>query len=377
MKLTMRLAWLAFILVLAFPATLLAGTTGKISGMVTEKASGQALPGVNVVVVGTTLGAATNPDGQYTILDLPPAIYRLQVTLIGYRKVIVEDVHVAIDQTARVNVIMEAEAVEAPEVVVTAERKLIRPDVATSVVSATSDQVQALPNANVVSVLGLQAGISGGWNGAFGYAAQPLFLSNYVQGKTQVGGGISIRGGGSDGILFNVDGVTLRDPRNNEPDTKLALSSVQNITVERGGFNAEYGQVTSGVVNVVTKEGEKDVYSGRAQVRISPPAAKYWLAPGITDLNNPMSYALRPFFDPAVCWTGTGNGSGRSPSSGSPLPPWRSPRQSWGAARGYRLRRFCACLPAAQPGAGMARTGTDRLPPSIPASARGRSSSSW
>jgi outer membrane receptor protein involved in Fe transport len=109
--------------------------------------------------------------------------------------------------------------------------------------------------------------------------------------------------------LFNVDGVTLRDPRNNEPGTRIAISSVQEVSVERGGFNAEYGQVSAGIVNVVTKQGSKNNYSGRAQFRISPPAAKYWLAPGIVDVNNPMSYVLRPFFDPTVCWTGTGNGA--------------------------------------------------------------------
>lgn len=302
------------LLTIASVYPLLAGTTGKIAGTITDKATGERLPGANITVVGTTLGAVSDLNGQYTILEVPPGTNNVQVSLVGYRKVAVNDVRVYIDQTARVDVALESQAVQAGEVVVVAERRLIRPDVATSVVSVSADQAQQLPTVNVVSVLGLQAGVQGGWGGALGGASRPSYLSTYYsnatfdRGNVQVGGGLSIRGGGGDQILVNVDGVTLRDPRNNEPDTRLALSDVKEISIERGGFNAEYGQVSAGIVNVVTREGGKSNYSGRFQVRAAPPQPKYWLAPGIVDVNNPMSYALRSFFDPAVCWTGTGSG---------------------------------------------------------------------
>lgn len=290
-KLTEALSTILFsILIVVSPAW--SGTTGKIAGTITDKTTGEALPGVNVLVLGTSLGASTDLNGQYTILEILPGTYRLQVSMIGYKKVIVEDVVVHIDQTSRVDVALETEAVQAGEVVVTASHPLIKKDVATSVVSITAQQAEQLPAVNAVSVLGLQAGIQGGVSGPLGY-----------------GGGISIRGLGGDQILFNVNGVTLRDPRNNDPEERLALSSVKEISVERGGFNAEYGQVTGGVVNIVTREGNKESYSGRLQLRVAPPQPKYWLAPGTYDLNNPMSFALRPFFDPAVCWTGTTNGN--------------------------------------------------------------------
>src|SRR3989304_859590 len=94
-------------------------------------------------------------------------------------------------------------------------------------------------------------------------------------------------------------------------NTRSNLTVVRiEISVERGGFNAEYGQVRSGIVNVVTREGGKQSYSGSFQLRINPPAPKYWRGPGILDIQDPNSYALRPFFDPAVCWTGTGSGAG-------------------------------------------------------------------
>ncbi len=305
-----KLAALIELLIISFPFIVLSGTTGKISGTISDMATKEPLPGANIIVVGTAFGAATDLDGHYTILEVPPGYYKVQISFIGYRKTTVENVRVYIDQTAHVDAPLEAEAVQANEVIVMAERHLIRPDVATSTVSVSADQAQQLPAVNVISALGLQAGVQGGWGGPLGGASAPTYYGqNYQTGSVQVGGGLSIRGGGGDQILFNVDGATLRDPRNNEPETRLAMSDVKEVSVERGGFNAEYGQVRSGIVNVVTREGNTVNYAGRFQLRLAPPQPKYWLAPGAYDLNNPMSYALRPFFDPAVCWTGTTNGN--------------------------------------------------------------------
>ncbi len=268
------------------------GTTGKIAGTITDKSTGAPLPGANVQVVGTSLGAAADLDGHYTILQVPPGTYELKVSMVGYKQTLIEKVYVNIDQTARVDLAMETEAVKAAEVVVTARRNLVEPDVATSVTSITSQEAQRLPAINAVSALGLQAGVQGGFSGPLGY-----------------GGGITIRGSSGDQIKFNVNGVTLRDPRNNLPDESIPLSSLKDLSLVRGGFSAEYGQVMGGLVNAVTRQGGKRSYSGRIEVRMAPPHAKYWLAPGTYDLTNPMSYALRPFFDPAVCWTGTQNGN--------------------------------------------------------------------
>jgi outer membrane receptor protein involved in Fe transport len=296
------------LIVIAAPAVW-SGTTGKVAGIITDKASGEPLPAANVVIVGTMLGAATDMNGEFTILEVTPGNYSVQVSYVGYGTVTVSDVRVYIDQTARVDVVLETQAYEASATVVWAERTKIRKDVATSVIAIDNKEIEALPINNVVSAIGLQAGIRGGWQASLGYATQPDFISNYKRGNISVNDGPSIRGGGAESVLFMVDGFTMRDPRNNEPMTKIALSSVKEISVERGGFNAEYGQVRSGIVNVVSQEGNKQGYSGSMQFRLSPPAAKYWRGKGILDVQDPYSYALRPFFDPAVCWTGTANGA--------------------------------------------------------------------
>jgi outer membrane receptor protein involved in Fe transport len=258
-----------------------AGTTGKISGTVTDKATGEPLAGANVIVVGTTLGAATDLAGQFTILEVPPGTYSVQVTFLGYEKVVFSDVRVYIDQTARVNVALGSQAIEAGEVVIVAERRTIKPDVATSVVAVSAEEIKTLPAANVTDIMGMQAGINNN----------------------------QIRGVGLDQALFMVDGVTMRDPRNNQAMTKVALSTIREVSVERGGFNAEYGQVQSGIVNVVTNEGKAKGYTASFNVRMTPPAAKYFQGAGMPDVNDPTSYWLRPYFDPAVCWTGTTSGA--------------------------------------------------------------------
>jgi outer membrane receptor protein involved in Fe transport len=275
-----RILVLILVASIVFVSPLWSGTTGKIAGTIVDKATGESLPGATILVVGTSLGAISDADGSYTILYVPPGTYKVQISFIGYAKVTFDDVRVFIDQTARINVSLETEAIEVSELVVLAQRRIIKPDVATSVVAISDQEIQSLPVSSVDGVIGLQAGIRG----------------------------MNIRGGGGDKILFMLDGVTLRDPRNNQPSTKVALSSVKEISVERGGFNAEYGQVRAGIVNVVTREGSKQNYSGRFEFRVRPPAPKYWRGEGILDVLDPMSFALRPFFDNDVAWTGTGNG---------------------------------------------------------------------
>lgn len=300
-----------FILLLTIVSVSLlwSGTTGKIAGTITDKANGEAIVGANVVVLGTSLGATTDVNGDYTILFIPPGTYKVQISYLGYSKTVVNDLRVYIDQTARIDVALTAESINMTEQVVIAERRLIKPDVATSGISISSQEIGEIPTTNVMSALGLQAGVRGGWGGGIASEHRPDNLSANGGGKVSVQDGISIRGGSGDNMLFLLDGVTIRDPRNNEPATKIPMSAVQELTVERGGFKAEYGQVQSGIVNVITKEGGRRGYSGSFQIRYRPPGPKYSRVAGTLDVTDPYSFALRPFFDPAVCWTGTSNGS--------------------------------------------------------------------
>lgn len=259
-------------------ASVYAGVTGKISGQILDSETGEPLIGVNVIVDGTYYGAASDIEGRYVIIQLPPGTYTVTASTIGYGQVKIADVRVLIDQTARVNISMTPESIKGEAVTITAERPVVRPDVATSVTALRGREVQELPVANVSQAIALQAGIEDG---------------------------LVIRGGGASELLFQVDDITLRDARNNQPITGVPMSSIQELSIERGGFNAEYGQVRTGVINIVTREGDRDEYSGTMNIKMSPATPKHFgLSP--YDRN---SMWLRPYLDDDVAWVGTENGS--------------------------------------------------------------------
>ncbi|NOZ75557.1 MAG: TonB-dependent receptor [FCB group bacterium] len=254
-----------------------AGVTGKIAGVVTDASTGEPLVGANVQVTGTYLGAATDAEGRYNILSVPPGTYELNVTMIGYKNTRVQNVRVEIDLTATTDIIMEVEVLEGESITVVAQKSVVKVDVAASQTTVTSDDIKQLPFTTLGSVIGLKAGIS----------------SN-----------LSIRGGGADQTMFMLDGMVLRDERNNQPITGIPLSAVQEVSVQTGGFNAEYNNVRSGVVNVVAKEGDPDHYSATLSYKTSPATAKHF-GKSVFD---PTAYWLLPYVDDSVAWTGTENG---------------------------------------------------------------------
>lgn len=256
---------------------LFAGTTGKISGRVTDAETGEPLFGANVIVEGTIMGGAADADGRYMILNVPPGTYRVKAMMIGYTPVTYENVRVNIDLTTTVNFELSVEAIMGEEIVVVAERKVIKEDVASSQINLSSNQIDALPVISIEEVVGLQAGVEG----------------------------LSIRHGDVDEVALLMDGISLKDSRTGEPVTGIPLSSVEEIMIQSGGFNAEYGDLQAGVINVVTREGNPQKYTVNFNVRYSPPAPKHF-GPSIYSKD---SYFLRPFLDDEVCWTGTDNGA--------------------------------------------------------------------
>ncbi len=271
----MKRKMLLFLLVMLSLANILfAGTTGKITGTILDAADNSPLPGVNVVIDGTSMGVVTNLDGYYVILNVPPGIYTLKLSLIGYSAQSVQNVRVLIDLTTEINVQLKSEVLAGELIVITAEKPIVQKDVAASLKNLTANDIAALPATNIGDVMGLQAGITSS---------------------------LQIRGSGSDQAIFMVDGIILRDERGNQPIIGVPLSAVQEISVQSGGFNPEYNNVRSGIVNVVTKEGDSKKYSGIVSFKIKPPQPKHF---GISPYD-PNSFWLRPYLDPDVAFTGT------------------------------------------------------------------------
>ncbi|MBN1155068.1 carboxypeptidase regulatory-like domain-containing protein [candidate division KSB1 bacterium] len=219
---------------LIFSATLLfAGTTGKITGKVTDAQNGDPLPGVNVLVEGTMMGAATDLDGEYIILNVPPGIYSLRATMIGYSASVVENVRVSIDLTTTMDIKISSSVLDlGEEVTVVAEREVIQKDMTSSLAAVSSDQIASMPVQEIADVLELQAG---------------LVRDNV--------GGIHVRGGRSGEVAFWIDGIAATDVYGGDMGVEVENSSVQELQLISGTFNAEYGQAMSGIINIVTKDG--------------------------------------------------------------------------------------------------------------------------
>ena len=210
----------------------MAGTTGKIVGTVVDDETGEPLPGANVIVSGTTLGAASDLQGYYIILNIPPGTYSLKASMMGYARMVVNKVIVSSDYTTTVDFRLPSTVLEAEGVTIVAERPMVVKDQTSTVAVITAEQIEAMPVDEFSEVLELQAGL-----------------------VKDSGGKLHIRGGRASEIGYIVDGVSVTDPFSGDIAIEVENASIQELTVVSGTFNAEYGQAMSGIVNIVTKEG--------------------------------------------------------------------------------------------------------------------------
>ena len=93
----------AIILLTCFSQYSFAGTTGKIAGKIFDKTTGEPLIGANILIVGTSMGAASDIDGNYFIINIPPGNYEIRASSIGYSSTTVQNVRVSVDQTTNIN----------------------------------------------------------------------------------------------------------------------------------------------------------------------------------------------------------------------------------------------------------------------------------
>jgi len=238
----MRKVLTSLVLLVAFVATAEAfAQTGKIAGRVTDAATGEPLPGVNVVIEGTTQGASSSVDGDYVVIGVRPGAYTVIASFIGFATQRQEGVHVSIDLTTTVNFQMGEAVIEGEEIVVIAEAPAVRMDLTSSEARITAETIEKLPVTELGQILDVQAGIT-------------------------MRDGIHIRGGRSSEIVFMVDGVPVTDSYDGSVVIQLETDGIQELQVISGTFNAEFGNAMSGVINVVTKEGRRDRFGGSVQV---------------------------------------------------------------------------------------------------------------
>lgn len=230
-----RIFTITFLILISFSISL-SQTTGKVIGHISDASTNEPLIGANILLEGTSMGAAADENGDYYIINVPPGKYTVRVQMMGYEIYRVTNVQVSVNRSATINAKLKPTVIAGQEVVVTAEKVAIKKDQTSSIKNVSSDQIEALPVQNISEVIQMQAGVVGG----------------------------HFRGGRSNEVSYLIDGMQVDEAMYGERSTiTLEKEVVQDLEVITGTFNAEYGKAMSGIVNLVTKNGS-DKFHGSA-----------------------------------------------------------------------------------------------------------------
>ncbi len=213
------------------PAALFA-QSGKIAGKVSDSKTGEALALANVIIEGTTFGAATNENGEYVILNVAPGTYTVKARYLGYSDQAISNITVNGGLTRTVNFKLSSTDKELETVEVVADRPLINPNATNSTSIVTADQISNLPVRGINNIVALQSG------------------------AVSIGGNIFVRGSRGDQTNFLVDGVSTSDPLfGGSTNGGLVTNAVEELQFQSGGMDAEYGGANGGVVSTSMKTG--------------------------------------------------------------------------------------------------------------------------
>ena len=122
----------------------LSAQVGKINGVIRDADTGELLIGANIILEGTSIGAATNIDGYYVITNVPPGTYNLRASMVGYTAQVISNLRVNINLTTEQNISLKSSTFETEEVVVVAIQPIVKQDVSSSVVNLNIDEIENL-----------------------------------------------------------------------------------------------------------------------------------------------------------------------------------------------------------------------------------------
>ncbi|MDR3611534.1 MAG: TonB-dependent receptor [Ignavibacteriaceae bacterium] len=249
---------------------LYAQNEGKISGTIKDQVTGEPLIGANIVVLGTSMGAASGVDGSYYILNITPGKYDLQVSMLGYQKIIQKNTIVNSGKTTIANFSMISSSLQLSTVVIQATRPDVEKEKTSTSTIIRTDDIQNMAGIRTVGdVIGLAADVTDG----------------------------HFRGGRTGEEYYTLQGMGIINPLNSTSAFLPIMSAVEEVEVVTSGFGAEYGNAQSGVVNITMKEGKSDKWRATADVRTRAPGRKHFgpsvfdpkSNPGLSLLNDSLS----------------------------------------------------------------------------------------
>lgn len=228
----------SFWLMMLLTASLtMGGTTGKLAGRVVDKQTGEPLIGANIIIksLSQNIGASTDAEGYYYIINLPPGSYDVAISYIGY-SMLEKRVSIKVDQTTTLDVQLSSTELLTGEVIVTGEKTVVQRDQNATIQRTSAEELAVMPVNTISGVLQLHTGVVNT-------------------------GTLHIRGGRAGEVGYYIDGYRVEDPLFNSAVADINNQAIQEMELLSGTFNAEYGNALSGVVNIVTKDNT-DKYKG-------------------------------------------------------------------------------------------------------------------
>ncbi len=232
-----RKLWCVIILVLLIPTLLAAATTGKIRGKVFDRETKEPLPMANVMIVGTSIGAAADINGEFIILNVPVGSFALKASFVGYRDVVVNDVRVSVNLTTSQNFGLPSEAIEGETVTIVAERPLVNKNETHEIHTFEAEKLEQLPLRGTAAALNVLPGVIND-------------------------DGIHVRGGRSTEMAYYVDGMNVTLPSDGSQGLSVIHNSIEEISYHAGGFGAEFGGRMSGQLLTTLKSGTPNYHFG-------------------------------------------------------------------------------------------------------------------
>src|ERR1043166_7572614 len=227
---------------------------GKMRGKVTDKATKEPLVGATIAVVGTTLGAATDVNGEYIILNIPVGSYSIKASFIGYSPVTISNIRFSTNTTTNQDFQLSTEAVQVNPVEIVAERPLIQRNTTGTVRQTTQEDIEGLAIRDVQNIVALQPGV------------------------VQQNGNLFVRGGRSGEVSYFVDNANTTNPITSTNTVTVIQEAIEELQLQAGGYTAEFGGSNAGIIRTTLRSGSSD-YHGSLDYRtddFAKPGGKFF-----------------------------------------------------------------------------------------------------
>ena len=232
-----------YFILLSFFLGSISAQTGNVRGYIKSSQDNIELQSANIMLLSTNLGSISDSNGVYIISNITPGTYSIRANYIGYKQTTIKNITIYSGQSTLINFILEEEVIKGDEIIIIAEREMINPEISVNSINLDAKNIENIPIASIEEAVRLQAGI------------EP---------------NMTIRGGNINSTSFVLDGINIRESRTNKPITGLSFTSVEQIQIQTSGFDASFGNVRSGLIQLITKDPSRDHINGDILFRNNP-----------------------------------------------------------------------------------------------------------